>query len=165
MGIFDRFLSQSEAHGEPPERGECSCTEHVEDLLGLVMPYTASAAEAADAPVTVSDLLEWQALDVRLNEPRSRWIDAVDDYGNPAPGGEDGPFQWSLWVGDEARSHYDEHADLQLDESLRQRQGVERVVWHDREVFLVGTDGLCASGVLAVAARALADPRVRAAAD
>jgi hypothetical protein len=42
-----------------------------------------------------------------------------------------------------------------------ERPGIERVEWVDREILLIGAPRLCADGVLAAAARALEDPRVR----
>lgn len=58
-------------------------------------------------------------------------------------------------------SSYDDDAPLPLDESLRAQPGVERVLWEDREVIHVGAPRLCHDGILAAAARALIDPRVR----
>ena len=166
MGIFDRFRKRPShedrpTYAEPPARGECSCPEHVEDLLETAIPYTAEMAEElGDEPMTVGDLVECDALAVRPNDADSVWLNAVED-GRGVPDRTDGPFQWQLWVGDEARAHYDDEADLQLDASLLAQPGLDRVVWEDREVFHVGATGLCESGVLAAAVRALADPRVR----
>jgi hypothetical protein len=50
---------------------------------------------------------------------------------------------------------------LPLDQALVDRPGVDRVEWMDREDFVVGAPALCAGGMLATIARALADPRVR----
>ncbi len=166
MGIFDRFRKQPRqddrpTYAEPPARGECSCPEHADDLLDLVIPYTVEMAEElGDEPMTVGDLIECDALGVRPNDPSTVWLNAVED-GRVVPDRRDGPFQWQLWVGDEARAHYDDEADLQLDASLLAQPGIDRVAWEDREVFHVGATGLCESGVLAAAVRALADPRVR----
>ncbi len=64
---------------------------------------------------------------------------------------------------DDARVSYDDDAPLPLDESLLSRPGIERVAWEDREVMHVGAPTLCRDGVLAAAARALLDDRVRSA--
>lgn len=113
------------------------------------MPYSREMAAELDDPMTVGELVECGALDVRPTEADERHV------------GQDGPFQWSLWVGDEARAHYDDEAATQLDTALMERPGVGQVVWEDRELFWVASDGLCESGMLAAAARALLDPRVR----
>ena len=137
-------------------RVPCTCVEHVEDLLAMRVPYTREmTAEPAEEPMTVGELIECGALDARPHDPADRWLSL------PEGGAPDGPFGWLLWLGDEARAHYDDDADLPLDSALLDQPGLERVAWEDREVFHVGAEGLCRSGVLAAAARALADPRVR----
>ena len=167
MGIFDRFRKQPRQDGrptyaEPPARGACSCPEHADDLLDTVIPYTVEMAEElGDEVMTVGELIECDALAVRPNDPSTLWLNAVDEDGRVVTDRKDGPFQWQLWVGDEARAHYDDEADLQLDASLLTQPGIDRVAWEDREIFHVGATGLCESGVLAAAVRALADPRVR----
>ncbi|HEX6249128.1 MAG TPA: hypothetical protein VFZ64_14750 [Nocardioidaceae bacterium] len=162
LGADPAWLPAQPAPVEPVRRVPCACTEHVEDLLGLYLPYTAEmAGELGDEPMTVGELIECGGLDVEAKEPDDLWLPPVGDQGHLDPATQEGPFEWTLWVGDEARAHYDDEADLQLDESLLQQPGLERVVWEDREVFHVGAGRMCRSGVLAAAARALADPRVR----
>lgn len=140
---------------EPVRRVPCTCVEHVEDLLAMRVPYTEEMAAELEEPMTVGELIECGALDARPHDPADRWLSGLE---GDAP---EGPFGWMVWLGDEARAHYDDDADLPLDRALLDQPGLERVAWEDREVFHVGADGLCRSGVLAAAARALADPRVR----
>lgn len=141
---------------EPVRRVPCTCVEHVEDLLAMRVPYTDEmAAELGEDPMTVGELIECGALDARPHDPADRWL------AGPGGGSREGPFGWMVWLGDEARAHYDDEAELPLDRAMLDQPGLERVAWEDREVFHVGADGLCRSGVLAATARALADPRVR----
>jgi hypothetical protein len=174
MGIFD-FLRRKPADRQapptdhagptpgdtPPARGACSCLEHIEDLLDQVVPFSAEMGEPDDEPMTVRDLVECDALAVRRTEPAEQWVNALDADGRVDTTRQDGPFHWTLWVGDEARACYDDDADLSLEAGLMARPGVDRVFWEDREVIHVGVDGLCENGVLAAAARTLLDPRVR----
>jgi hypothetical protein len=142
----------------PPQRPDCSCAEHDDELSALVLPVTEPGME----PPTVQDLVEASALGVTPAQSRDRWLEIYDETDS----GPDliGPFHWGLWLGDKARLCYDDDAAHSLDQALLDRPGVERVEWMEREEFLVGAPGLCASGLLAAMARALADPRVRAAA-
>ena len=151
MGLFRR-KAPTDSPAAPPERGSCSCTEHVEDLAGLVVPVTAQYGTDLE-PSTVGELLEMQALGTSPAELTS-WRDHET-------GEVRGPFHWELWLGDETRASYDDDASLPMDESLLARPGIESVEWEDREVFHLAAPTLCADGVLAAAARALLDPRVR----
>ena len=155
MGLFNRKRPASTPPG-PVQRGACGCPEHIDALTDVVVPLTVeiSATFPGEPPMTVGELMEAEALGV----------DPCDTaYFNDLETGQrdDGPYHWTVWVGDEARSSYDDEAELALDESLRGQPGVERVLWEDREVLHVGAPTLCADGVLAAAARALIDPRVR----
>ncbi|MGK5444199.1 hypothetical protein ACSNN7_20605 [Micromonospora sp. URMC 105] len=141
----------------PPRRPDCSCPEHHDDLAELVLPVT----EPGDPPTTLPDLVAANTLGVLPAEPRDRWLE-VHDESDSGPS-RLGPFHWGLWLGDEARSCYDDDSERSLDQALLDRPGVDRVEWMEREEFLVGAPTLCASGLLAAMARALADPRVRAA--
>lgn len=179
MGIFDFLRGRSRGEQQPsaptgpvssaeqpseeaPTRGRCSCPEHVEDLLDVTLPLSPEiAAEYGDEAMTVGELIDAQALGVRRTEPAERWVDALDEHGRVDPTRQDGPFHWTVWVGDEARSHYDDEAELELDASLEAQPGVEKVFWEDREILHVSVEGLCDSGALAATVRALADPRVR----
>ncbi|GAB4054224.1 hypothetical protein [Catellatospora paridis] len=129
----------------PPQPPACACPEHIEDILDVVI-----ASRYADPPsMTVREVLDTGDLSVLPLE--QRWL-----------GGSDGgPLHWDLWVGDAARCLYKDNAQLALDDSLIARPGIDRVEWTDREILLLGAPRLCASGVLAAAARALEDPRVR----
>lgn len=158
MGIFrnrsGRTPDESRDRTGPAEtRAGCSCAEHLEQVARVRIPVVAEYAEEPGEDWSVDELVEAGALEARETESDERWL--------WADGQKVGPFQWSLWVGDEARSLYDDDAGLGLDDSLRSRPGLEIVEWEDREVFWLGAPSMCRSGVLAAAARALADPRVR----
>ncbi|MEV4513599.1 hypothetical protein AB0K00_32105 [Dactylosporangium sp. NPDC049525] len=128
----------------PPQRGNCTCTVHLEHLLDVVLPPAHPDLE----PMTVAELLDTGDLkaDPLTEADRKR-------------GGTG--YHWSLWVGDAARGYYDDHASLQLDVGILAAPGVERVEWLDREEFVVGAPTLCVDGMTAVVANVLADPRVR----
>ena len=157
MGLFGRRRAKTAAEGTaPPTRGACSCPEHIETLLEVVVPMTLEmrAEVGADEAMTVAELIECSALGV--DPAQDRW------FFDPRSGRrDDGPYHGTVWFGDEARMSYDDDAPVQLDESLDDRAGIERVAWEDREVIHVGAPTLCHDGVLAAAARALLDPRVR----
>ncbi|MBY8870383.1 hypothetical protein K7640_00815 [Micromonospora sp. PLK6-60] len=139
----------------PPRRPECSCPEHVDDLTDLLLPVDRSGAP----PVRLTDLIDGREVGVQPAAPADRWLESYDE----SDAGPDrlGPFHWGLWLGDEARGCYSDEAPWSLDQALLERPGVEHVEWMEREEFLVGAPTMCADGVLAAAARALADPRVR----
>ena len=159
MGLFGRKrAAPAHTNASVPRRGDCACPEHIEELLDLEVPLTREMREDPEEELTVGELVEMAALGV---DP------ARDQYFfDPRSGRrDDGPYHWTLWFGDEARGCYDDDAPLQLDESLDARPGVELVAWEDREVIHVGAPTLCGDGVLAAAARALLDPRVRVGGD
>lgn len=149
MGLFRKKQQDAVI---PAQRGTCTCPEHVEDLHDLVVPPAPVWGLDLD-DTTVGDLVEMSALGIDPAE--LAWVDDQES------GGRRGPFHFRLWVGDEARAMYDDDAAVQLDAALLQRPGVEVVDWEDREVLHVGAPTLCADGVLAAAARALLDPRVK----
>ncbi|BCJ75689.1 hypothetical protein CS0771_52330 [Catellatospora sp. IY07-71] len=139
----------------PPRRPACTCPEHVADLHELVVP---SVPPHHLPPTTVRELRDTGDLSVQpLPERERRWT--VHDEAGDVTGVD--AFQWVLWAGDAARCFYDDDAELALDDSLRQREGIAGVSWMDREVLYVAAPTMCADGVLAAAARALLDPRVR----
>jgi hypothetical protein len=121
----------------------CRCAEHVGDLTRVVVPFASSARGngGADSPVTIGDLIEWEALGAELE------------------GGD--PDRWVLWFGDECRAHYDDNALSRLEDAVAATDGMYDVVREDRETVLVSSKDRCADGMLAVAARALLDDRVR----
>jgi hypothetical protein len=147
------------ANGAPPQRGECACPEHIDDLVDLAVPLTQELREEfGEESFTVGELVDMAALGVDPAETQY--------FFDPRSGRQDdGPYHWTIWFGDEARGCYDDDAPLQLDESVDARPGVELVAWEDREVMHVGAPTLCGDGVLAAAARALLDDRVRLAGD
>lgn len=159
MGLFGRKRTKTAPeHASPPTRGACSCPEHVEDLLETMVPMTHEMRTEVgeDQAMSVAELIECNALGV--DPAQDRW------FFDPRSGRrDDGPYHWTVWFGDEARMSYDDDAPVQLDESLDDRPGVELVAWEDREVIHVGAPTLCRDGVLAAAARALLDDRVRSA--
>ena len=128
----------------PAQRGNCTCTVHLEQLLDVVL----APADPDLEPMTVAELLDTGDLKADpLTDSDRKW------------GGWQ--YHWSLWVGDAARGYYDDHASLQLDVGILAAPGVERVDWLDREEFVVGAPTLCVDGMTAVVANVLADPRVR----
>jgi hypothetical protein len=151
MGIFRRKAS-TDTPTTPVQRGSCACPEHVADLTALVVPWAPAWGRTDTDGITVGDLVVMEALAVTPDE--APWHDL-------GAGERLGPFQWELWLGDEVRATYDDDADLAIDDALRQRPGIDAVEWEDREVFHLAAPTLCAEGVLAAAARALLDPRVR----
>ena len=72
-----------------------------------------------------------------------------------------GPFHWRVTLEDEAHDLFLVDAAAALDDCLAVQNGVERVVWPEPGMLLVGAAGLCPSGVLAAVVRALENPRVR----
>jgi hypothetical protein len=153
MGLFGRKRASSATQGHM-ERGSCGCPEHLEGVLSLSVPLTAEIRDAFpdEQPMTVAELIEVDALGVQSCE--------TPFFNDADTGALDGPYTWTVWVGDEARSSYDDEAEVSLDAALRARPGVERVLWEDREILHVGAPTLCADGMLAAAARALLDPRI-----
>lgn len=156
MGLFSRRKPDPPITWQPPQRTACGCTRHLDDeLLRTVVPFATSLAEDVGlepAAVTVADLLHPGGLSV---EP------ARDDEQVPDASAD---LTWDLGVYDDARAHYDDTddgAEIDLDTALAGQPGVDRVEWCDREVFLLAAPTLCADGVLAVAALALLDDRVR----
>ncbi len=142
-------VSTPDAHHKSPAAATstsaigCGCSEHLDEVAGLTVPVatTTEADEPTDTPVTVADLVEWAAL-------------AVEDV-------EGEPDRWLLWFGDETRRHYDDDALLSLEDVVASAPGVSDVVREDRETILVRAPGRCADAMLAIAARALLDDRVR----
>ncbi|NUT38298.1 MAG: hypothetical protein HOV79_35075 [Hamadaea sp.] len=128
----------------PRQRGTCTCTAHLENLLDVVL----SPADPSFEAISVADLLKTGDLTAApLTKEERKW------------GGTE--YHWSLWVGDAARGYYDDDAPLPLDVGILAAPGVERVEWRDREEFVVGAPTLCVDGMTAVVAAVLADPRVR----
>lgn len=121
----------------------CRCPHHVEDFAGISVPFCADVGGegAPTVPVTVGNLLEWEA------------IDAERDGATPD--------RWLLWFGDETRAHYDDDAPLSLEGAVTALEGLTDVVGEDRETIMVTAVGRCRDGMLAMAARALLDDRVR----
>ena len=157
MGLFSRRSRPARVTAwQPLERPHCSCARHLDDaLLATVVPYASSLAEDLGFdpdPVTVADLLCPGGLSVRPARPGDR------GPGDPAD------LTWNLGVYDDARVHYDDTDDgatTDLDAALVSQPGIDRVEWCDREVFLLAAPTLCEEGVLAAAAVALLDDRVR----
>ena len=130
---------------EPASPGstDCTCGEHLVDVAEQVVPFAASsqAKRTDDAPVTVADLVEADAL-------------GAEEV-------EDEPARWMLWFGDETRAHYDDDAPRSLEDVVALAPGVSEVAREDRETILVRAPGRCEDAMVAVAARALLDDRVR----
>jgi hypothetical protein len=156
MGLFSRRREPAVAVWQPPVPPDCSCVRHLDDdLLRTVVPYAASLA--ADIghdpdPATVADLLSPGGLSVSPTELEAQRL--PDSAAT---------FVWTLGVYDDAQVHYEDDMALELDAALALQPGVDEVDWADREVFLVAAPTLCADGMLAAAALALLDERVRTA--
>jgi len=145
----------------PPRQPACSCPEHVDDLTNLVVPVTDDGRlQTTYDAMTVEDLVDSGALSAKPTKADGRWLDTFDPQDGTFKQ-RIGPFHWALWIGDAARLCYDDDAAFSLDQALLASPGVQRVEWMDTEAFLIGAPTLCASGMMAAAARALADPRVR----
>lgn len=102
---------------------------------------------------TVGELIAMEALNATPTD--QLWPEDLQS------GSGRGRFQWRLGLGDEVRGLYDEDAAVGLDQALLDRPGVDLADWMDREVLYVSAPTLCRDGVLAAAARALLDPRVK----
>jgi hypothetical protein len=159
MGLFDRWRTAPEKPWSPPSLGSCSCEAHVEDLRGATIPLGRAAAQRAAAPeaasITVAELLDGAALQVRLAGPDEAYVAL------PQTGQRTGPYHWVLDLGDQVCLLYDEDAPVNLDDCLAVQPGIDRVVWIGRERLAVGAPGLCPSGVRAALVEALDNPRVR----
>ncbi len=151
MGLFTR---RRPPEWQPPVRPHCSCSRHLDDeLLRTIVPYAASLAVDIGYdpdPATVSDLLHPGGLSVSPTSAEAQHL--------PEPAGT---CVWTLGVYDDAQAHYDDDMALDLDAAIAAQPGVEAVDWADREIFLLAAPTLCADGVLAAAALALLDDRVR----
>lgn len=158
MGLFGRKRPERTKDTTPPARGECTCPEHIEELLDLPVPLSPLMRIGDDdEPLTVAQLLE-TAGGLSVDPSDEHWL-----FDPETERDDDGPYEWTVGYWDDARASYDDDAALPLDESLLSRPGIERVAWEDREVMHVGAPTLCRDGVLAAAARALLDDRVRSA--
>lgn len=154
---WDRYVAiaaqaQAEAGVPTPQKSPepaspavtgCTCGEHVVEVAEQVVPFAASseAEDSGDSPMTVADLVEAEAL-------------GAEEV-------EDEPGRWQLWFGDETRAHYDDDAPMSLEDVVAMAPGVSDVVREDRETILVRGAGRCEDAMVAVAARALLDDRVR----
>ncbi|MEU7866783.1 hypothetical protein [Dactylosporangium sp. NPDC049140] len=137
-----------------PQRPDCACREHLEDVQALVIP-----SEDWDEDPTFEDLLATGSLGVRPIDPKERFVPVFDEHGHES---RLGPIHWQMGAADEIYGCYADDAELPLDRSIAAQPGVDLVEWYDREEFLIGAPGLCDSGLLAAIARAMHDPRVRA---
>jgi hypothetical protein len=155
MGLFDRWRAAPEEPWRPPPLGSCGCEQHAENMRDLAISQSPLAGAGT---ATVGELLDRQALTVRLALPSETWVDL------PVSGQRTGPYHWVAELGDAARLLYDDEAPVHLDDCLAVQAGVERVALLDVGRFAVGAPTLCPSGVQAAVATALSNPRVRASA-
>lgn len=148
VGLFRRRAP--EEPWTPPVPGACACDEHVEALRTVTLPRTSDSGD-----VTVGALLASGELRVEPggDEPTYALV--------PLTGQRVGPFHWRVTLEDEAHDLFLVDAAAALDDCLAVQPGVERVVWPEPGVLLVGAPELCPSGVLAAVVRALENPRVR----
>lgn len=155
MGILDRFRAPVADEWRQPSLGTCSCEEHVEQLRHQAVPAGSSAGGDAGGTVTVGDLLDADALPVRVSGPDEQYL-----YGT-ASGERRGPYHYRLTPSGVVSALYDADAPASLDDVLFVQPGIERVLWVDRTVFAVGAPRMCPAGVQAAFVRALLNPRVR----
>ena len=148
MGLFRR--TPAEEPWTPPVLGACTCDEHVEGLGDVVLSRTSDAGD-----VTVGALVESGALRAEPVGPEPTYTVV------PLTGQRVGPFHWRVTLEDEAHDLYLSEAAAALDDCVSVQPGVDRVVWPEPGVLLVGAPTMCPSGVLAAVVRALENPRVR----
>ncbi|WP_068395853.1 hypothetical protein [Kribbia dieselivorans] len=137
-----------------PERGACACPTHLtESLLATKVPFSTwfLDEEEPEDPVTVGDLIEMEAFEVRALTP-----DQPEDHPDLARG-----FQFEAWAGDEVSCHYDDDARLAFDAAVGRQPGIGAVDWEDREVLYITAPTMCEEGVMTAMAGALLDRRVR----
>lgn len=134
----------------PPVLGACGCEEHVENLGAVTLPRTSDSGD-----VTVAALVESGALRAEPAGPEPTYTVV------PLTGQRVGPFHWQVTLEGEAHDLYIREAAAALDDCVSVQPGVDRVVWPEPGVLLVGAPTLCPSGVLAAVVRALENPRVR----
>ena len=148
MGLFTR---RRQPGWQPPLPPHCSCTRHLDDeLLRTSIPLAAYVADEGLEPQTVAELLAWEALTA---EPTHEIYQRLPDSGVR--------FTWTLGLGDEVRSHYDDDAEMDVEAVVALHPGVDQAEWMDREVLHLAAPTLCRDGVLAAGALALLDDRLR----
>ena len=146
MGLLGRIRGQSEEQPwHAPALGMCTCAEHVENLVGLVIGST--------PPVTVGDLVTAEAVSVDESpEHYLLW---------EATGQRRGPFHWRLGYTHTIERLYDADAPASIDDMLFIQGGIDNVMRIDRTTLAVGAPTLCTRGVSAAFMTALTNPRVR----
>jgi hypothetical protein len=154
MGLFSRRKHEpTPAAWQPPTAPRCGCTRHLDDeLLAAVVPFTAALVEDigyTPEPATVGGLLHPGGLSVEATD-----VEAQRLTDSPSS------FVWTVNIYDDALVHCDSEA-VDLDAVIAEQPGVDDVERLDHEIFLVAAPTLCADGMLAAAALALLDDRVR----
>ncbi|HEX4977126.1 MAG TPA: hypothetical protein VFV40_04595 [Nocardioides sp.] len=148
MGLFRRRTT--EEPWAPPVLGACACEEHVENLSTVHLARTSDSGD-----ITVGALVESGALRVDPAGPEPTYTQV------PLTGQRVGPFHWQVVLEDEAHDLFVVDAAASLDDCVSVQAGVDRVLWPEPGLLLVGAPTLCPSGVLATVVRALENPRVR----
>lgn len=148
MGLFGR--KPAEEPWAPPVLGACACEEHVEGLGAVVLARTSDSGD-----VTAGALVESGALRAEPASPEPTYTDV------PLTGQRVGPFHWRVTLEDEAHDLFLREGAAALDDCVSVQAGVDRVIWPQPGLLLVGAPALCPSGVLAAVVRALENPRVR----
>ncbi len=148
MGLFRR--QPAEEPWTPPALGACGCDVHVENLGTVTLSRRSDAGD-----VTVDALVESGALRAEPVGPEPTYTVV------PLTGQRVGPFHWRVSLEGEVQDLFLTEAAAALDDCVSVQPGVDRVVWPEPGILLVGAPTLCPSGVLAAVVRALENPRVR----
>ena len=152
MGMLDRFRPPVVERWNPPTFGACNCADHVDTLLDERIPLADGSGE-----VTVAELVTAGALSV-VPTPNHLYVEA------PTTQERRGPFHWRVMHKDALEGLWLEDAPIGLDDLLFLQPGIESVLWlENRTVLAIDGPRLCIRGVQGAVARALMNPRLRAA--
>lgn len=148
MGILGRTRDRR-LPWQPPAPGTCDCTEHVEDLLELNIPYRDWTGS-----VRVAEVLMRGCLTVVPTTPE--WQIRYEPDGTRR-----GPFHWRLIDLTRLAPYVDSQAPLDLTTALNASPHFHRAEACGDDQILLGAPRLCLRGVQAALVRALVNPRLR----
>ena len=152
MGLLDRFRPAVVERWHPPSYGACSCADHVDTLLDENIALADGSGE-----VPVAELVTSGALSV-VPTPNDLYVET------PSTQELRGPFHWRVIHKDALQPFWLADAPIGLDDLLFLQPGIESVLWlADRTVLAIDGPRLCTRGVQGAVARALMNPRLRAA--